>query len=115
MALLLVGFAAGWLAPQLTIPGETSADAGFARDMSAHHAQAVEIGMIAHQKATLPEVRTLGGDIAITQQGQIGVMQTWLKDWGLGPNSDQAPMGWMGDVSRVCSGLQAPGWPQSDV
>jgi len=93
--LLLLGYGAGRLQPSLSRPGDDSADAGFARDMSTHHAQAVEMGMIAYRNATLPEIRTLGGDIAITQQGQIGVMSTWLKDWGLDPNSTRPPMAWM--------------------
>jgi uncharacterized protein (DUF305 family) len=92
--LLAIGFGAGLLTRPGT-PGDDSSEAGFARDMSTHHAQAVEMGMIAYQKATLPDVRTLGGDIAITQQGQIGVMSTWLKDWGLDANSSRPPMSWM--------------------
>jgi len=92
--LLAIGFGAGLLTRPGT-PGDDSADAGFARDMSTHHAQAVEMGMIAFQKASLPEVRTLGGDIALTQKGQIGVMSTWLKDWGLDVNTTRAPMSWM--------------------
>jgi len=93
--LLLLGYGVGRLQPSLSRPGDDSADAGFARDMSTHHAQAVEMGMVAYRNATLPEVRTLGGDVAITQQGQIGVMSTWLKDWGLDPNSTRPPMAWM--------------------
>jgi len=92
--LLAIGFGAGLLTRPGT-PGDDSADAGFARDMSTHHAQAVEMGMIAFQKASLPEVRTLGGDIALTQKGQIGVMSTWLKDWGLDVNTTRPPMSWM--------------------
>ena len=94
IALLAIGFGAGLLTRPGT-PGDDSADAGFARDMSTHHAQAVEMGMIAFQKASLPDVRTLGGDIALTQKGQIGVMSTWLKDWGLDVNTTRAPMSWM--------------------
>jgi uncharacterized protein (DUF305 family) len=92
--LVLIGFGAGLLT-RPGMPSDDSADAGFARDMSTHHAQAVEMGMIAYQKASLPEVRTLGGDIALTQKGQIGVMSTWLKDWGLDINTSQPPMSWM--------------------
>jgi uncharacterized protein (DUF305 family) len=92
--LLALGYGAGLLTRPGT-PGDDSAEAGFAHDMSTHHAQAVEMGMIAYQKATVPDVRTLGGDIAITQQGQIGVMSTWLKDWGLDANSSRPPMSWM--------------------
>jgi uncharacterized protein (DUF305 family) len=94
VALLAMGFGAGLLTRPGT-PGDDSAEAGFARDMSTHHAQAVEMGMIAFQKASLPEVRTLGGDIALTQKGQIGVMSTWLKDWGLDVNTTRPPMSWM--------------------
>jgi uncharacterized protein (DUF305 family) len=94
---LLLGLAAGLLVPGLTRPGETSAEAGFARDMSTHHAQAVEMAMLAHEKATDPDVRTLGADIALTQQAQIGIMQTWLRDWHLTPTGSQPRMAWMPD------------------
>jgi len=107
--LVLIGYAAGWFTPRLSTPGESSPEAGFARDMSAHHAQAVEMGMIAYQKASQPEIRTLGGDIALTQQGQIGVMQTWLKDWGLGPNSSVPPMAWMPAGDQAVKGNLMPG------
>ena len=58
--LVFLGYALGTLIPRWQTPGDTSPEAGFARDMSAHHAQAVELGMIAYQKGTDPEVRTLG-------------------------------------------------------
>jgi uncharacterized protein (DUF305 family) len=106
--LVLVGYIAGSVIPKLGTPGDDSPEAGFARDMSDHHAQAVELGMIAFQKASLPEVRTLGGDIAITQQGQIGVMQTWLRDWDLNANSSRTPMAWM-RMSQPVKGNLMPG------
>lgn len=87
-------------------PGDTSPEAGFARDMSTHHAQAVEMSMIAATKASDPEVRLLGYDIAMTQQNQIGIMQTWLKYWHLDPTSGQKPMAWMPDgAASVKNGL----------
>jgi len=109
VVLLGLGYAAGWLVPRLGMPDDSSAEAGFARDMSEHHAQAVEMGMIAFQRATIPEVRTIGGDIALTQQGQIGTMQTWLKDWGLGPTGPNPPMAWMPDGERALNGNLMPG------
>jgi uncharacterized protein (DUF305 family) len=109
VVLLLVGYAAGLLTPRLTAPGDTSPEAGFARDMSEHHAQAVDMGMVAYQKATLPEVRTLGGDIALTQQAQIGTMQTWLRDWRLGPTGSETPMAWMPEGQRALNGNLMPG------
>jgi uncharacterized protein (DUF305 family) len=110
-ALLLVvaGYTAGTLVPRWQTPGDASPEAGFARDMSDHHAQAVELGMIAFQRATDPDVRTLGGDIAITQQGQIGIMQTWLTNWGLNLNSTRAPMSWMPDGPSLMRGNLMPG------
>jgi uncharacterized protein (DUF305 family) len=106
---VLVGYAAGWLTPRLDTPDEQSADAGFARDMSAHHAQAVEMGMIAFTNATRPGIRTLGGDIALTQQAQIGMMNAWLANWGLNVNSDDPPMSWMPNGQQAMNGNLMPG------
>lgn len=92
---LLLGYAAGLLTPGLLHPGDDSPEAGFARDMSTHHAQAVELSMIALERSENPAVRTLASDIALTQQGQIGVMQTWLREWGLEPTGTQPRMSWM--------------------
>jgi uncharacterized protein (DUF305 family) len=92
---LLVGFGGGLLVQKLRTPGDGSVEAGFARDMSTHHAQAVEIAMIAHEKGNDAEVRQVGADIAMTQQAQIGMMQTWLRDWGLSPTGSQPRMAWM--------------------
>lgn len=106
---LLLGLAAGLLVPGLTRPGETSAEAGFARDMSTHHAQAVEMAMLAHEKATDPDVRTVAADIALTQQAQIGIMQTWLRDWHLTPTGSQPRMAWMPDGGGTVSDGLMPG------
>ena len=103
---LIVGLAAGFLIPRLRTPGDDSAEAGFLRDMSTHHAQAVEMSMIAHANSTDPAVVTLAGDIALTQHGQINYMQAWLHDWHLSPTSSQPPMAWMPDsAGSVVNGL----------
>lgn len=105
---VLVGLAAGVLVLRPTTPDDSSAEAGFARDMSLHHGQAVEMGMIAADRATLPEVRSLGGDIALTQQAQIGMMQQWLREWSLLPTGAEPPMAWMPDGREaVVDGLMA--------
>lgn len=109
VAALLIGYAAGSLTPRLSTPGDDSAEAGFARDMSEHHNQAIEMGMIAFQKATLPEVRTLGRDVALTQKDQVGRMATWLQDWGLSPNTTRAPMSWMPEGTAALNGNLMPG------
>jgi uncharacterized protein (DUF305 family) len=112
--LVLVGYTANTLVARSATPGDSSPEAGFARDMSNHHAQAVEMGMIAFQKATLPEVRNLGGDIALTQQAQIGMMQTWLYNWGLQPTTSAPPMAWMPDGQRELANGLMPGMATQD-
>jgi len=103
---LLLGYAGGLLTPRLTRPGDDSVEAGFARDMTTHHAQAVEMGLIAFQRGQDREVRTIGGDIATSQQGDIGTMQTWLRLWGLDPTGSQPRMAWMpGGTEMVNDGL----------
>jgi uncharacterized protein (DUF305 family) len=101
-ALLLVGagIALGTLISSLRQPGDDSADAGFARDMSVHHAQAVEMGMFAFRKAEGSELQIIGYDIATTQQYQIGMMQTWLDEWHLSPTPSNGLMSWMPDGPR---------------
>jgi uncharacterized protein (DUF305 family) len=103
---LVVGLAIGLLGPRLTTPGDDSVEAGFLRDMSTHHAQAVEMSMIAHANSTNQNVVTLSADIALTQHGQIGYMQAWLRDWHLSPTSSSPPMAWMKDsAGSVQNGL----------
>jgi uncharacterized protein (DUF305 family) len=103
---LLVGLAIGLLGPRLTTPGDDSVEAGFLRDMSTHHAQAVEMSMIAHANSTDPAVISLSADIALTQHGQIGYMQAWLRDWHLSPTASTPPMAWMKDsAGSVQNGL----------
>jgi len=96
-------------AAQTPSPGDNSPDAGFARDMSSHHAQAVEMAMIAAARATDSDVRTLGYDIALTQENQIGIMQTWLTFWGLNPTSDTKPMAWMPEGTAALKNGLMPG------
>ncbi|MCX5382799.1 DUF305 domain-containing protein [Streptomyces sp. NBC_00083] len=83
--------------PNPRTPGSTSADAGFARDMSTHHQQAVEMSFIVRDRTSDDEVRRLAYDIANTQANQRGMMLGWLDLWGLPKNeASQLPMAWMG-------------------
>jgi uncharacterized protein (DUF305 family) len=103
---LLLGLAGGLLVPRLTRPGDASVEAGFLRDMSTHHAQAVEMAMIAHAATDNVEIRSLAADITMTQHGQIGMMQTWLREWKLDPTGSDEPMAWMPDAKgSVVDGL----------
>lgn len=106
---LILGYAAGFITPRGFGPGDDSPEAGFARDMSTHHAQAVAMGMIAQQKASHLYVRTLGGDIALTQQAQIGMMDQWLHEWGLNVNGSTPPMSWMPEGQGALENGLMPG------
>jgi uncharacterized protein (DUF305 family) len=75
-------------------PSAGSVDAGFARDMSAHHLQGVEMANLAADRSQDPEVRRLAFDISSTQNNQVGRMQGWLTLWGLSVSGGQ-PMAWM--------------------
>ncbi|GAA1530392.1 DUF305 domain-containing protein [Streptomyces albidochromogenes] len=76
-------------------PGEDSADAGFARDMSVHHQQAVEMSFIVRDRTKDEDVRRLAYDIANTQANQRGMMLGWLDLWELPKTSPDEPMAWM--------------------
>jgi uncharacterized protein YceK len=78
-------------------PGTEGPEAGFARDMSTHHAQAVRMSFIIRDRTDDPDVRLLAYDIITTQQAQIGMMTAWLDEWGL-PKTDPA-RGVPGDTS----------------
>jgi uncharacterized protein (DUF305 family) len=80
----------------LEAPTEASAEAGFARDMMVHHAQAVQMAEIVRDKTESEEMRTMAADIALTQQAQIGQMQGWLAVWGLPATGREPAMTWMG-------------------
>jgi uncharacterized protein (DUF305 family) len=100
VAVLVLTYAAGVVSAGLYAPGEDSPEAGFARDMSLHHGQAVEMGMLAYRKATNPEVRQEGYDIALAQENQRGTMKAWLDKWHVSRSSARAPMSWMPDGGK---------------
>ena len=77
-------------------PGEGSPEAGFARDMMIHHAQAVRMAETVRGRTEDPEIRVLATDIVLTQQAEIGQMRGWLEAWGLPANGPEPPMAWMG-------------------
>ncbi len=93
--LFALAFSAGRVSAAPQHPGNTSPDAGFARDMQVHHAQAVEMSRIVRDKSDDIVIRTIAYDIAMTQQHQIGQMFAWLQEWGLPQSSDAERMAWM--------------------
>lgn len=98
--LLAVGIvAAGALGYWLGVgqqPGPDSPEVGFARDMSVHHAQAVEMAMLLYDRTEDEVMRQLAVDIWLTQQNQIGRMESWLTMWDEPLLTMEPKMVWMG-------------------
>ena len=77
-------------------PSDFGADAGFARDMQTHHAQAVEMAFLVRDRSDDEELRTVADDIITSQQQQAGQMDGWLVQWGLDQTGSRPPMAWVG-------------------
>jgi uncharacterized protein (DUF305 family) len=95
-----IAFLAGRVTASDAAPTDVSADAGFARDMQVHHAQAVEMSLIVRDSSTDPAIRLLAYDVLRTQQQQAGQMYAWLELWHLPQASNQAPMAWAAGMSH---------------
>jgi len=76
-------------------PADDSPEAGFARDMATHHAQAAEMGFVIRDASDDDRLRVLAYDIIVTQTAQRGVFMGWLQQWGLPQASAQPRMAWM--------------------
>ena len=79
--------------PQL--PGDSSPEAGFARDMMVHHAQAVQMADIVRDKTQSMDIRIMAKTILLNQQAEIGQMRGWLQVWGVSDIETQPHMAWM--------------------
>ena len=103
-ALLLGLVAALTIGCQSGTPRDDSAEAGFARDMATHHAQAVDMAFVIRDKSSDDAMRALAYDIVVTQSTQRGVFMGWLQEWGL-PQSSSAPrMAWMPGHAQMARG-----------
>ncbi|MCZ2859718.1 DUF305 domain-containing protein [Blastococcus sp. VKM Ac-2987] len=101
-------------------PTAGSVDAGFARDMSRHHLQGVEMANLVAERSDDPEVEQLAFDISATQTNQAGRMQGWLALWGV-PLTGGDTMAWMGedahsghDMDMGGTGALMPGMATED-
>lgn len=92
---------------------DSGPDAGFARDMQAHHAQAVEMALIIRDKSADPEIRAIAYDIVTSQQHQNGQMYAWLQEWGLPQTGPEPPMAWMGAPAGGHDNVSHPAPPGS--
>lgn len=86
-------------------PSTSSVDAGFARDMTAHHAQAVGMSMTVRSRSTSSDVQTLSYDITTTQENQRGQMMAWLQQWELPLAVSGERMAWMRQTGHHHAGL----------
>jgi len=86
-------------------PEDTSAEAGFARDMSVHHEQAVELAFIVRDRTDDPEIRAMAYDIINTQRAQIGMFSGWLQQWDLPQTSTAPPMAWVDQEHGSMAGM----------
>lgn len=91
----LIFFGIGWSSAKPRPVSDTGADAGFARDMQTHHAQAVEMALLIRDRSSNEEIRAVAYDVATSQQHQNGQMYAWLQDWGLSQAPSIPPMAWM--------------------
>lgn len=86
---------------QRATPSSSSVDAGFARDMSTHHQQAVTMASYTRDHSDSAQIAVLAYDIETVQIFQVGQMEGWLDTWGLPRSlprdSGVAPMGWMAE------------------
>jgi uncharacterized protein (DUF305 family) len=90
-------------------PSEDSAEAGFARDMFVHHAQAVQMAEIVRDRTQSDAMRLLASDISLNQQAQIGIMQSWLQVWAWLPSGTEPAMAWMGHpMNGPMPGMASP-------
>ncbi|MFI0417112.1 DUF305 domain-containing protein [Spongiactinospora sp. 9N601] len=87
--------AAVFFAGRYGTPSDVSPEAGFARDMAFHHAQAVEMAFAAHDVTEDETLRALTSDIILTQTAQRGIFMGWLQQWGLNQAGERPRMAWM--------------------
>ncbi|MEO7275752.1 MAG: DUF305 domain-containing protein [Vicinamibacterales bacterium] len=92
-------------------PADSSAEAGFARDMATHHAQAVEMGFLLRDRTRDEPLRALAADIIVTQSTQRGIFMAWLQAWGLPQASPGPRMAWMSGAEPMPS--MHPGQPMT--
>jgi uncharacterized protein (DUF305 family) len=97
VAALVIAGAIGWLLGHhgSASIGASSVDAGFARDMSAHHDQAIQMAGYTRDHTTDQSIKLLAYDIETAQYVELGQMQGWLDSWGLSRSSNIRQMSWM--------------------
>jgi uncharacterized protein (DUF305 family) len=111
VALLVVAGSAGWLlrgGGGSYVPGTNSVDAGFARDMSTHHLQAITMASYTRDNTDDSAIKVLAYDIESSQNFQVGEMQGWLDVWNM-PRLNPSPMAWMAGHDHLQADGLMPG------
>ncbi|MFJ9313293.1 DUF305 domain-containing protein [Pimelobacter simplex] len=87
------------------------ADVDFATAMIPHHAQALQMALLAQDRPLPPEVRALVDQVQAAQTPEVETMTTWLTDWDQdipATSMDHAnaghDMGEMGEMEGMMSG-----------
>lgn len=76
----------------------TAADVKFMQGMIGHHAQAVEMVALIKDRTANPVMNNLGLRIQVSQDDEMNMMRTWLRERGQaipGPHSHHEPGGFM--------------------
>jgi uncharacterized protein (DUF305 family) len=109
LAALIIGGLLGYFIRGSGSPAVDSIDVGFARDMSVHHEQAVQMAALIYDRTEDEEIKSLAFDILTTQQGQIGIMSGWLDAWDHPWTTAGPRMTWMGmPVEGLMPGMATP-------
>ena len=75
-------------------------DAGFARSMLLHHAQAIQMSMMMREAAS-QDIQALAQSITIKQTREMGVMEGWLTVWNEPVMVAGPPMAWVEEARNV--------------
>jgi uncharacterized protein (DUF305 family) len=71
-------------------PRHTAADAAFMQGMIGHHAQAIEMVALLKTRTASQDMQLLGLRIEVSQNDEIKLMQTWLRERGESVPSEHA-------------------------
>ena len=85
-------------ATDLSKVGATQADIKFMQGMIGHHAQAVEMVDLLYKNTTNASMKMLGMRIKVSQDDEMNMMRSWLKDHGAeipGPHHHHTKEGFM--------------------
>jgi uncharacterized protein (DUF305 family) len=97
VALCLLAGIVGWRIgdSEPSVPARDSVDVGFMYDMTAHHQQAIAMALIYLRNGDDPLLLAIAKEIVQYQSAEIGMMNTYLAQWGRDGDRPAKAMGWM--------------------